>query len=392
MTRRRALAGVGAFLAGSPLLRAQQDPRPLSEHKRALGINEMVNVWDFEAVCRDNVPLTIYDYTAHGDGDEWTLRRNRQAFEWVDLLPGKAADPKSVNLATQVYDTKMTYPLMISPSATMGPLHPSGEVGCYQGATAAGIPMMVTQNSSIPFEKVAAAAKGTVWWQLYPRQKIEDNQPLLESAQAVGARVIVITVDQNASYYARSRQDRNLGGAVQQPARAGGAGAKPPTSGPALYRVNAPGRLWYTWPWLEAVAKFIKVPIVIKGVVTGEDAQICADHGWGVFISNHGARSLNYQDSTFEVLPEIVAAVKGRVPIIIDSGFRRGPDVLKALALGANAISLGRVPRWGLAAYGAAGVQRILEILEQELVQAAASAGRTSVASIDQSIARVHLP
>jgi 4-hydroxymandelate oxidase len=392
MTRRRALAGVGAFLAAPPLLRAQQDARPLSEHRRALGIDEMRNVWDFQAACAANVPATIYDYTAHGDGNEWTLERNRTAFEWVDLLPGKAVDPKSVNLATQIYDTKMTHPLMISPSATMAPLHPTGEVGCYQGATAAGIPMAVTINSSTPFEKVAAAAKGTVWWQLYGREKVEENQPLLESAQAAGAKSIIITVDQQASYYPRTLQDRNLGGAPRQPARGRGGPSAPPTSGPALYRIAAPGRLWYTWRWLEDVAKFCKVPVVIKGIVTGEDAQICADHGWGVFISNHGGRSLNYQDSTFEVLPEIVAVVKGRVPIIIDSGFRRGTDVLKALALGAQVVSLGRVPRWGLAAYGAPGVQRILEMVENELVQAAAGAGRTSMASIDKSIVRVHLP
>jgi 4-hydroxymandelate oxidase len=390
ITRRRALAGVGAFLAGSPLLRAQQDARPLFDHRRALGIDEMKNVWDFQAVCAANVSTTIYDYTAHGDGNEWTLERNRTAFEWVDLLPGKAVDPKSVNLATELYGNKMASPLMISPSATMVPLHPTGEAGCYQGATGAGIPMAVTINSSMPFEKVAAAAKGTVFWQLYGREKVEENQPLLESAQAVGAKVIIITVDQQASSYARSLQDRNLGGAPRQPARGRGPSA-PPTSGPALYHIAAPGRLWYTWRWLEDVSKFCKVPVVIKGVVTGEDAQICAEHNWGVFISNHGGRSMNYQDSTFEVLPEIVAAVKGRVPIIIDSGFRRGSDVLKALALGANVISLGRVPRWGLAAYGPQGVQRILEMVENELVQAAASAGRTSVASIDKSIARVHL-
>ena len=120
LTRRRALAGLAGFLAGSPLLRAQEDPRPFSEHRRALGITEMLNVWDFEAVFHANVPKTIYDYTAHGDGTEWTLRRNRQAFDWVDLVPGKAVDPKSVNLATQVYQTKMDYPLMIAPTATMG--------------------------------------------------------------------------------------------------------------------------------------------------------------------------------------------------------------------------------------------------------------------------------
>jgi len=280
---------------------------------------------------------------------------------------------------------------MISPTATMGPLHPDGEAGCYKGATSAGIPMIVTVNASLPLEKIAAAANGTFWWQLYGRQNLEDNRPLLDRAQALGAKAIVITVDQQASFNSRSQQNRNLGGGVRQ-TRAGGSGAKPPTSGAALYRVNVPGRLWYNWPWLEAAAKFIKTPILIKGIVTGEDAQICVDHGWGVFVSNHGGRSLNYQDSTFEVLQEIVDVVKGRVPVVIDSGFRRGADVFKALAIGANAVSLGRVPRWGLGAFGAPGVQRVLEIVQSELGQAAASAGRASVASIDRTTVRMRLP
>jgi 4-hydroxymandelate oxidase len=342
-------------------------------------------------VFHENLPTTIFDYTAHGDGDEWTLRRNRLAFDWVDLVPGKAVDPKSVNLATQVYGTRMPYPLFISPSATMGPLHPDGEAACYKGATGAGVPMIITVNSSMPVEKIAAAATGPFWWQIYGNQDLEANRGPLEAAQAAGAKTIVITVDQQASFYARSNQDRNLGGGVAR-TRPAAAGARPPTSGPALYRVTAPGRLWYDWQWLDAVVKFIKVPIMIKGIVTPEDAQFCVDRGHGVFISNHGGRSMNYQDSTFEVLPEIVDLVKGRVPVIIDSGFRRGADVFKALALGANAVSLGRVPRWGLGAYGAPGVQRVLEILQAELVLAAASAGRASLASIDRSLVKVHFP
>ncbi len=391
MTRRRALAGLAGFLAGSPLLRAQEDPRPLSEHKRARGITEMQNVWDFEAICRGNVSTTVYDYTAHGDGTEWTLRRNRQAFEWVDLVPGKAVDSTSVNLATQVYNTKMNYPLMIAPTATMVPLHPDGEAGCYKGATGANVPMIVTVNASLPIEKTVAAASGSMWWQLYGNREVEANRAPLERAQAAGAQAIVVTVDQQASYYPRSQQNRNLGGAVRQ-ARAGGAAAAPPTSGPALYRLGSPGRLWYHWPWLDEVRKFIKVPVLIKGIMTAEDAQICVDRGMGIIISNHGGRSLNYGQSSFEVLPEIVDVVRGRVPVLIDSGFRRGTDVLKALALGANAVCLGRVPRWGLGAYGAPGVQRVLEIVQTELAQAAASAGRTSLASIDKTVVRTHLP
>jgi isopentenyl diphosphate isomerase/L-lactate dehydrogenase-like FMN-dependent dehydrogenase len=229
---------------------------------------------------------------------------------------------------------------------------------------------------------VAAAANGPLWYQLYGSQKPEDNREVLELAQSVGCQAIVVTVDQQASSYPRSLHDRNLRGYVN-PAPA------PAAAGPALYGVD-PERLWYTWEWLDEIRKFVHVPMLVKGVLTGEDARICADRGLGVIVSNHGGRSLDYDPSTLEVLPEIVEQVRGRVPVLFDSGIRRGSDVLKALALGANAVCVGRVPRWGLGAFGAPGLQRVLEILQAEVVQAAAAAGHASLASIDKSAVRTH--
>jgi 4-hydroxymandelate oxidase len=387
MTRRDALAGLAGFLAGSPLLRAQQDPWPLSGQKRALGIGEMRNVWDFEAVFHENVSNTIYTYTAQACGTEWTLRRNRQAFEWVDLVPGKAVDPKSVNLATQIYDTKMDYPILIAPSAAQDGLNPGGPPATHQGASdAAGTPYIIDSGPSGQFQKIAAAGKGPLWWQLYGLEDVEGgNRARLESAQAAGCQAIVITVDQQNLRYPRALHVRNLGGAVPGPARGRGA---PPTSGPALYRLTG-GRNWMDWRWIDEVRKFIKVPVLIKGIQTAEDAQICVDRGLGVYLSNHGGRVCDYGPSTLECLPAIVDQVRGRVPVLIDSGFRRGTDMLKALAMGANAVCVGRVQRWGLGAFGAPGVRRVLEILQAELVQAAAAAGHTSLASINKSAVRV---
>jgi isopentenyl diphosphate isomerase/L-lactate dehydrogenase-like FMN-dependent dehydrogenase len=148
-------------------------------------------------------------------------------------------------------------------------------------------------------------------------------------------------------------------------------------------------RLWYEWKLFEDLRKFTKVPLVVKGLVTAEDAALAVEHGVdAVYVSNHGGRSLDYGPSTLEVLPEIVDAVRGRVPVIFDGGIRRGSDILKALALGATAVGLGRVPLWGLAAYGPQGVTKVLEILQAELVQAMAAAGRPTLASIDRSLAR----
>ncbi len=404
-SRREAIAKLAGLVATSPLfssaLSAQLDPRPLSEHKRALGLAEMTNAFDFEPVMFANVPLTVHDYTAHGDGSEFTLRRNREAFEWVDLVPGKAIDPATVDLSCEVLGTKMKYPIMIAPTATMVPLHPDGEIGMHRAATtASNTPMIVSHNTSRAIDTIAEGATGPLWWQFYPVQNIDSSREILDGAVKAGCTAVVVTVDQQASFYERSQQNRNLGGrgvgagGGGQGGAGGGRGAVAPAggaaSGPARYRLPA-GRLWYTWRYLDDLRKVVKVPILVKGILTAEDAKLCVDHGMdGVIVSNHGGRSMDYGPSTLEVLPEIVAAINGRIPVLTDSGYRRGSDILKALALGANAVLLGRPTRWALAAFGPPGVERVLDMIQRELVVAAATAGRSTLASIDKSLVKAN--
>ncbi len=380
------------------------DPRPISQHRRTLGLNEMFSAFDFEPVMFANVPQSIYDYTAHGDGGESNLRRNRQAFDWVDLVPGRPVDPASVDLSTEILGLKMKYPIMIAPTATQVPLHPEGEAGMYRAATMAGTPVCLSNNSSQTLEEVAKGAQGQLWWQFYPRQDLQASREFLERAQAAGYKAIVVTVDQQSSYYERSQRDRNLGGRGRGGGGGGGAaaagrgaGAGGPAAaqlkGPQLYRLGV-GRLWYNWQYLDDIRKFMKVPLIVKGIVTQEDAKLCLERGVdGIIVSNHGGRSMDYGPATLEALPEVVAAVNGRIPVMIDSGFRRGSDVLKALALGADAVFLGRASRWALGAFGPAGVQRLLnEIIFKELVEATAATGRTTLASIDASIIKPNWP
>jgi 4-hydroxymandelate oxidase len=393
LTRRSALRSLGAFLAGSPLLRGQQDP--FRDHSRVPGLNELVTTFDFEPVAYAKVTRAAYNYTALGVEGEFTLRRNREAFEWVELAPKAIADVSSVQTATEVLGTKMAFPILIAPSAGHGLLHPEGEMATHQGATAASnTPMIVSINSSFPIEKTAAAATGPFWYQHYPRgPEVEDNRELLERAQAVGFRAIVLTADNQLATGVRERSlhDRNLSTRAGLPAanrRPGGRGA--PASNP--YRVSG-GYPYLDWEWLEKIRPLVKVPLLVKAILTAEDARLCVEHGLnGIVISNHGGRNADYHPSTLEVLPEIVDAVRGRIPVLIDGGFRRGADVLKALALGANAVCLGRVPRWGLAAYGPAGLQRILEIVQGELVLAMAHTGRPTLASIDRTLVRTNFP
>ena len=392
VSRRKAIAGLAGMFAGSRArLAAQTDPRPFKEHRRMPGLDEMTGSFDFEPVFFANVPLLTYDYTAHGDGSEFTVRRTREAFSWVDLVPGKAIDPKSVDLSTEVLGTRLRYPILVAPSAVQVSLHPDGEIGMHRGATAASnTPMILSHVTSTAVDKVAAAAKGPLWSQFYPQQDRAVGRRILEEAQNAGCTAVVVTVDQQASYYERTEHLRNLGGG---PRRAGrGSAAPQESSGPEKYRVS-PVRLWYTWEYLDEVRKIVKVPLLVKGILTADDALLCLEHGVdAVIVSNHGGRSMDYGPSTLEVLPEIVAAVRGRVPIITDSGYRRGTDILKALALGANAVLLGRAPRWALGAFGAPGVQRLLEIVQRELVDAAAIAGRPTLASIDPSIVTTRFP
>jgi 4-hydroxymandelate oxidase len=392
-SRRTALARVAGLVAGSPIAAAvaQPDPRPLSEHRRALSLAEMQTSFDFEPVFFGNVVLPVYDYTAHGDGSEFTLRRNRQAFDWVDILPARPTVPASqIDLSSELLGVKMKFPIIVAPTAAMPPLHPDGEIGMFKAATAASNTLMILSiNTGTPVAKVAPAAPGgTLWGQFYPLENLAATQRSMDTYQNTGVGGIIVTIDQQASYYERTQQDRNFGGRVARTAGAGaGAGA---LTGSARYRING-ARLWYTWQYIDDVRKMVKGPLVIKGILDPQDARLAIEHGAdAIIVSNHGGRSMDYGPSTLEVLPEIVAAVNGRIPILFDSGVRRGADIFKALALGANAVMLGRTTRWGLAAFGTAGAQRLIEMLQQELVQAAAAAGCTKLSDINRTTVRTN--
>ena len=395
--RRVAMARLAGLMAASPIAAAvaETDPRPLSEHRRALSLAEMQTSFDFEPVFFGNVLLPIYDYTAHGDGSEFTLRRNRQAFDWVDIMPSRPPVPAAqVDLSSEVLGVKMKFPIIVAPTAAMIPLHPDGEIGMFKAATAASNTlMMLSVNTSTPHAKVVPAAPaGTLWAQFYPLENLANTQRSMDTFQNAGCNGIIVTIDQQASYYERTQQDRNFGGRVGggggRGAGAGGAAAT--QAGSARYRLNG-FRLWYTWQYIDEVRKMVKGPLILKGILDPEDAKLAIEHGAdAIIVSNHGGRSMDYGPSSLEVLPEIVAAVNGRIPVLFDSGIRRGADIFKALALGANAVMIGRTTRWGLAAFGAAGAQRLIEILQQELVQVAGRCGCAKLSDINKAAVKAH--
>lgn len=385
VSRREALTGLATFLAASPLLHAQRDPWPLNRHRRILGFEEMLTAFDFEPVFRANVPLAVYDYTAHGTDSEFTLQRNRDAFDWVELVGRGGVDPTDVDTSTELFGVPMKSPIMLAPTSRQRDLHPDGELGMHRAATTTATTMIVSNASSFPFPRIAEAADGRLWYQLYARRDIESNRQPLANGQEAGAQTVVVTIDQQASYYERDLHNRNLGGVVR-----GARASRRELSNP--YGVGD-GRLWYEWKLFDDLRPLIDVPILAKGILTGEGARTCLEHGVeGIIVSNHGGRAIDYGPSTLEVLEEVVAAVGGRAPVLIDSGFRRGSDVLKALALGADAVCLGRASRWGLGAFGEQGVQKVIEIINTELVHAMAAAGCADTTSIDRRIVRTRFP
>jgi 4-hydroxymandelate oxidase len=384
VSRRHALLGLAGMFAGSSALRAQRDPQPLRDHRRMPGLDEMLTAFDFEPIFRANVTRLVYDTTAHGAGTEFTMRRNREAFEWVDVVPRAGADVNSISTATDILGMKMDVPIFVAPSSGQGALHPDGESAMHVGATAANTTMIVASGSSVPLEKIAAAADRPLWYQHYPVAEMGARRLVLEKAQGLGCRAVVVTVDGRSVVFERDQHDRHLGGNTRQGARRAPAAATNPYRVTDLYAGT-----WIGWNYLDEIRPFIKVPMVIKGIISPEDAVLAVEHGAdGIVVSNHGGRILDYDPATLEVLPEIIDAVGGRIPVLIDSGFRRGSDVFKALALGARGVLLGRAARWGLGAFGPAGVQRLLEIVQSELVATMKSAGRLTVSSIDRSAVR----
>jgi isopentenyl diphosphate isomerase/L-lactate dehydrogenase-like FMN-dependent dehydrogenase len=408
--RRTALARLAGLMAASPIAAAmaQPDPRPLSKVRRALSIAEMQTAFDFEPVFFGNVPVKTYDYTAHGDGSEFTLRRNRQAFDWVDIAPSRAAIPASqVDLSSDLLGVKLKFPIIVGPSTGQGQLHPDGEIGMFKGATqASNTLMIIASGSTNPVAKVVTSAPGgTLWEQFYPTEDLTVTQRAMDNYQTLGLTNIMVTIDQQASFYERDEMDRHFGGRVGAVAGGGGGNAAaasaaaaaaaaaaggPAVTGSARYRVSG-RRLWYSWQYIDALRKMVKGKLLLKGILDPEDARLAIEHGAdGITVSNHGGRSMDYGPSTLEVLPEIVAAVNGRIPVLFDSGIRRGADIFKALALGANAVQIGRTARWGLAAFGTAGAQRVIEILQAELVQAAAAAGCAKLSDINKTKIKTH--
>jgi len=381
MNRRDAARQLALFLAASPLARGQQDTAP-----PAPKLEDMVNVFDFDPVCKANAPKPAYDYVSGGAWDEWTMRRNREGFERITFRPRFLVEVDKLDVSTTLFGQKLAMPIFVAPTGTHSLLHKEGELATARGAGAAGAPMIVSTSSSYPIDKIAAAAGGPLWFQLYTGPDRDSTREKVERAVDAGCKAVCVTVD--APYFAprerdiRNRLERDV------PERAARRRAEAQISQP--YGLPARFQAGLNWKFIEELCGYARVPVLVKGVLTPEDAELSVRHGAaGVLVSNHGGRFLDFAPSTIEVLPEIVDAIGAKVPVLIDGGFRRGTDILKALAVGAKAVCVGRPPLWGLGAFGEAGVRRVMEILQRELAWAMALAGRPTIHTVDRSLIRI---
>ena len=393
LSRRRALRDLGLFLAGAPFAHAQFSPR--AAHPRVPSLEEIANVFEFEAVAFQKMTRANYDYVAGGVEDEVALRRNIQAFDWATLQPRAMRAVESVDLSTAILGQKLDSPILVAPTGGQNGVHPEGDVEMHRGASAANCLMAVSFVATFPLDQIAKAAAGPLWAQLYVHLNQDRARERVDEAGAVGCKAIVWTVDaQYSSLRERLRHDRNLG--ARSDARADQAARRRQRGRRALppnpYGVN-PESPDQTWAFLDTLKGWTDLPVIVKGLLTAEDARLAVERGAdAIVVSNHGARYMPHCISTIEALPEIVEAVGGRIPVLVDGGFRRGSDILKALAIGAQAVLVGRAPLWGLGSYGAEGAQRVLEILQGELRLAMAACGVSRIADIGPELVRPEFP
>lgn len=346
---------------------------------------EPLNLNEFEAVAREILPRNAYDYYAGGSDDEITLAENRDAFARRSLKYRVLVDVAERDLSTRLLDGILPHPIILAPTALHKMAHPDGEVATARGAEAAGALQCVSTISTVPLEQVMEAApQSPKWFQLYVYSDRAVTESLVKRAYAAGYRAIVLTVDLPV-LGRRERDFRNVFTIPDGITLANFAAPPPrPEGGSALASwasdLSTHSLTWKDIDWLRSLSP---LPIILKGIVRADDAIRAADSGIeAIWVSNHGGRQLDTSVATIDALEEIAEATEGRVPLIMDGGVRRGTDVLKAIALGASAVAIGRPQLWGLAAGGAAGVERAVDLLREELSVAMALAGCPSLSDI----------
>jgi 4-hydroxymandelate oxidase len=348
--------------------------------------SDALDVFDFEPVARNNIPPAHWGYLASGVDGEDTLKANRAAFSRYQLQARRFVDVSKIDMSVDLFGVRFNSPIILCPVGAQKAFHPDGEIAVARAAKARGHLQVLSTVTSTGVEEVTAARGAPVWFQLYTTSNFEITAKLVKRAEAAGCPAVLVTVDlpagrntETASRWART--DTRTCTACHAP---GGSGV---FTRPMFSKLDT-SDLQLTssslgWDFIKRLKDVTKMKVLIKGLESGADARLALSNGAdGIIVSNHGGRATDTGRGTLECLPEVVAEVRGRVPVIVDGGIRRGTDALKALALGATAVGIGRPYVWGLGAYGQAGVDRVLELLDNELRLAMVGVGARNLREI----------
>ena len=381
MTHRREFL---KFLAASPLLTefsvfAQEVEETIGE--RLTDTSEVINVFEMEAIAREKIPPAHFGYLATGVDGDITLRANRAGFTRFQIKPRRLVDVSQTDTSVNILGTEAGSPIFLCPVGSHGAYHSEAELGTARAAGAKGHHMILSTQASTPIEQVVEARGAPIWFQLYPTDRWEYTVAMLQRAEAAGCTAVCLTIDlpggrNTETQQIFTRQDTRTCAACHT------GRAKPIFDGLNMQGVglNNPAM---TWDVIARMKEVTDMKIFIKGIEVAADSALAVQYGAdGIVVSNHGGRATETDKGTIECLPEIVSAVNGRIPIIIDSGFRRGTDVYKALAMGASAVGIGRPYCWGLGAFGQAGVERVLDLLNRELLITMVGSGTPTIDSI----------
>lgn len=351
-----------------------------------MNTEEILALVELEALAERSMTPMAFSYVTGGAADELTLRANADDWQRILLRPKVLVDVSQIDLEIDLLGQKLSAPILLAPTAFHRLCHPQAELATVEGANQAACGMVLSSYSTEPVEAVCAAARHPLWFQLYTQADREVTRQMVHRAEAAGCKVLCVTVD-TPVLGARHRETLNqfrLPADFKLPNLNLGPVSHRPLRG-AIYSELLNPRL--VWKDIEWIASITKMPVVLKGILNPEDAALAVKAGVaGIIVSNHGARNLDTVPSTAVALPRIVEKVEGRLPILVDGGIRRGTDVLKALALGAQAVLIGRPYVYGLALAGSAGVARVVEVLRTELMMAMALTGRTNIAQIDRAV------
>jgi 4-hydroxymandelate oxidase len=369
----------------------------LGEPDQALGewiqsAEDALDVFDLRVTAERTLPPAHYGYIATGVDGDVTLRANRSAFDRWQIRNRRLAGIEDVRTDTSLLGTAMETPIVVMPTGSQRAFHPDGELATARAAQSQKHLMMLSTVSTTSVEDVAAARGAPIWYQLYPTSQWAITAKLLRRAEGAGCPVVVLTVDlpiasnrlSLSRWIKRDRRD------CTQCHASGDAYGSQNTSfsrKPMFDGTDMKDEYWntpmHTWEFVDRLRAATPMKVVVKGIVTAEDARRCVQHGAdGIVVSNHGGRAEESGRGTIDSLPEVAAAVRGRIPVILDSGVRRGTDVFKAIALGADAVGIGRPYLWGLGAFGQAGVEAVLRILRAELRTVMGLAGARTLAEI----------